>query len=240
MLAEPSEAPPAEVAEILADLRGVRRLPQRLDRVSERLLGRPYLSFPLIGGPSAPEVLVARTDAFDCVTFAEAVIALATCRSAAAYPSRLAAIRYLGGRIRWIDRNHYMNRWVSRNVRAGNVARVLPSRWAWAGEPRPLSVLKGYPVQTWRPRYLPSTALEELAVNAEPGDLVGFVSNRPDLDTFHVGLLVPRAGTPLAVRHASRSAGRVIEQDLAEFLRDNDVPGMLAARPLPVRSGGTA
>jgi hypothetical protein len=233
----PTLAPPAEVAEILADLRGVRSLPDRLDRVSARFLGRPYLAFPLIGGPGADEVLVTRTDAFDCVTFAEAAIALATARTPAGYARRLAAIRYLGGRVRWIDRNHYMSRWLARNVRAGHVARVLPSRWVWAGAPRQLSVLAGYPVQTWRPRYLPSASLGELTVHAEPGDLVAFVSNKPDLDTFHVGLLIPRPGAPLAARHASRSAGRVIEQDLAEFLRENDVPGMLVARPLPTSGG---
>ncbi|MEZ4238602.1 MAG: DUF1460 domain-containing protein [Myxococcota bacterium] len=231
-LADPPDAVSAEVADILADLRGVRALPDRLDRVSARFLGRPYLSFPLIGGPSTDEVLVTRIDQFDCVTYGESVLALATSRRLAQFPRRLADLRYLGGRIRWIDRNHYMSRWVARNVRAGLVARVLPHRWAWADPARELSVLPDYPVRTWRPRYLPNAALDELDVHAEPGDLVAFVSNKPDLDTFHVGLLVPRAGQPLAVRHAGRSAGAVLEQDLRDFLRANEVPGMLVVRPL--------
>ena len=98
---------------------------------------------------------------------------------------------------------------------------------------RELSILPGYPAQYWRPRYLPSAAIDALSVAAEPGDLVAFMSNKPNLDTFHVGLLVPSADAPIAVRHASRSDGRVVHADLAEFLADNDVPGMFVVRPHP-------
>ena len=220
---------PSEVASHLAQISGSSSLPARLERLSELFLGRPYLSFPLVGGPDVPEQMVSRIDAFDCVTFAESVLALGWSRKPADFERNLAAVRYLGGRIRWRDRNHYMTEWIRRNVRAGRIERVLPRRWVSADPPRVLSILKRYHEVPWRPRYLPSSAVPLLAEHARAGDVVCFVSNRPDLDTFHVGVLVP--GETLAVRHASRSAGQVIHQDLAEFLAKNDVPGMLVARP---------
>lgn len=206
-------------------------LPDRLGRLSAALLGRPYRSFPLIGGPDTDEVLVTRVDAFDCVTYAETVLALAVSQSSRDFAARLAAIRYLHGRVRWIDRNHFMNRWIERNVRAGHVRRVLPRRWAWGGATRDLSALPRYPVQRWRPRYLPSSEAGRLAEAAETGDVVCFVSNRADLDTYHVGLLV-RDAAGLAVRHASRTRAQVVHQPLSEYLASDDVPGMFVARPL--------
>jgi len=212
----------------------VRTLPERLLRLSGRLLGRPYVSFPLIGGPDTPEALVTRLDGFDCVTFAETVLALAASRAPEAFAPNLAALRYLHGRVRWIDRNHYMNRWIERNVRAGRVRRVLPERWVWGADaPRALTALAGYPTQQWRPRWFPTSEVARLEDEAMAGDVVCFASNRPDLDTYHVGLLVP--GAPLAVRHASRSRKEVVHQPLSAYLASDDVPGMLVVRPLPHR-----
>ena len=227
----PRSPPPLTVEAALAAVADTSDLPTRLERLSALFLGRPYVSFPLIGGPDVPEELVTRLDGFDCVTFAETVLALGRSRTAADFPAALAALRYLEVGIRWADRNHYMTEWIRRNVRAGHVARVLPRRWVWADPPRVLSVLPRYHQVPWRPRYLPSSAEPLLAAHAQAGDLVGFVSNRADLDTFHVGLLVP--GKTLAVRHASRSAGGVVHQELAEFLAKNDVPGVLALRLNP-------
>lgn len=226
----------SECSSALSAIAHLSDLPERLGALTERYLGRPYLAFTLIGGPDAEEQMVTRLDGFDCVTFAESVFALALSEAPGDFAERLAELRYLDGRIDWADRNHYMNRWIDRNTVARRVVPVLAQHWVATGEVRSLSSLPGYPAQEWPVSYFPSTELERLGRHVVMGDLVAFVSNRSDLDTFHVGLLVP--GDPVCVRHAGRSAGEVVHEPLVDFLERNDVPGMLLARlrPLPAAS----
>jgi hypothetical protein len=205
-----------------------RSLPGRLERLSRALLGRPYLVGPL-AGPKGPEVLVERLDAFDCVTFVESVLALGWSRHPEDYPHRLAALRYQGGALSWATRRHYTSAWLAENTAEGRLAPLLPERWRSFGPPRTLDLLADYPALAWEPVALPAADLHALARVAKAGDFVGFVSDRPNLDTFHVGLLVP--GRLLLVRHASRSEGRVVEQPLAEFNVRWEVSALLVARP---------
>ena len=222
-----------EVASALSIAHGAPDFAARLDRLSAHFLGRSYLAFTLEGDQTTPEKPVARLDGFDCVTYAETVIALARSRTPADFWGELRNLRYDGGRVTWAARNHFMNRWIERNRRDGRVVSVLGDAVVTTGEVRQLDVLPGYDVQSWAVAFVPVSALERLAVAAEVGDVVAFVSQKPNLDTFHVGLLVPpREGFGLRVRHAGRRAGKVVEQTLAEFVTDNDVPGMLIARPV--------
>jgi hypothetical protein len=48
---------------------------------------------------------------------------------------------------------------------------------------------------------------------------------------FHTGILIHRDDRVL-MRHAKRSAGKVVEQDLADFLKRNRMSGFILARPL--------
>lgn len=232
------EAEPAEVARLLALARQAPDLPGRLERISGALMGRPYVVGSLVGGPDEPEVLVTRLDAFDCVTFCDSVIALATAASPAAFAARVTALRYHHAALGWSARNHYTHTWLARNVAAGLLVPLLPERWQDVGEPRTLDVLPGYPALPWQPRYLCWTPAHRAALEAEArdGDWLGFISHRPMLDTFHVGLLVRDGG--LCVRHASRSRGRVIQEPLAQCMVDWDVPGLFVARPLDPSSPG--
>jgi len=226
----PLDADPREVERLLALAAAQPDLPSRLEALTGALLGRPYVVGSLVGGPEEPERLVTRLDAFDCVTYCDAVIALATAGASDDFAPRLRALRYRGGRLGWRERNHYTHRWLANNVRAGSLEPLLPERWAFAGEPRTLDVLEGYPALPWRPRYLPWSEREALAGVARSGDWLGFVSHRPRLDTFHVGMLIVE--DQLMVRHASRSRGRVIQEPLDHCMVAWDVPGLLVARPL--------
>jgi hypothetical protein len=229
-------APPDEITSLLDGVAHLSSLPDRLEALSAAFLGRPYHSFPLVGSHERPEELVTSLDGFDCVTFAESVLALGWSRQPDDFARHLVAIRYRQGHLDWAHRNHYMHDWIRQNVRAQRVSPVLPSVWVWGGkETRQLDLLPHYPTFAWRPRYFPSRRVGMLAEHGRKGDVLCFVSNKKNLDTFHVGLLVPPeqpSGQP-AVRHASRSAGQVIHQDLREFLTQNDVPGMLIVPPLP-------
>jgi len=223
-------------ADLLRLAARARSLPGRLARLSAALLGRPYAVGPL-PGPEGPELLVARLDAFDCVTFVEAVLALGVSRSPAEFPARLRALRYRGGAIGWATRNHYTSTWLAENAAAGLLAPLLAERWVEGEPPRRLDVLAGHPALAWTPRFLPWSEHRALARIARAGDWVGFVSTRADLDAFHVGLLVP--GTELSVRHASRSRGAVVQEPLETFMARNEVPGLLVARPVLPPGGPT-
>ncbi|MBN1337444.1 MAG: DUF1460 domain-containing protein [Deltaproteobacteria bacterium] len=224
-------AEPEEVRALLAFAEGCARFEARLDRISLALLGRPYVVSPLLGAPEEPERMVTRLDAFDCVTWAEAVWALAGSRDPVGFERRLTALRYAHGRVDWHARNHYMHAWIAHNESAGLLAPILPALWEDTGEQRVLTALAGHPPVPWRVRALPVARLPALVAVARPGDLVAFVSRRPDLDAFHVGLLAP--GPVLGLRHAARSRGGSVEEPLEAFLEHNDVPGLLVARPLP-------
>ncbi len=237
--AAPGDAPAAaELDAVLSGMSAVRAFPARLSAAGRALLGRPYRADTLVGGPGLPERLVTRLDAFDCVTFVETVLALAAVppglggeAARRAFAHRLAALRYLRGRVRYRDRNHYFVQWIRRNARAGLV-HALPRGYAWGGPPRRLALVPGVRPVRWRPRFLPVDRAAELVGRARAGDVAAFVSTRDDLDVFHVGLL---AGRGALLRHASRSAGRVVEEPLAAFLARNTTPGLLLARPLPGR-----
>ncbi len=224
------QADPREVSRLLALAAEQPDHSARLGAISQALMGRPYVVGSLVGGPSEPERLVTRLDAFDCVTYCDSVIALAAAASPADFERRLVALRYRG-RVGWAERNHYTSRWLAHGVRSALLEPLLPERWPFVGQPRTLDILEGYPALSWRPRYLPWSEREAMAAIARTGDWLGFISHRPNLDTFHVGLLV--VGDELSVRHASRSRGRVIQEPLDHCMEAWDVPGLLIARPLP-------
>ena len=184
-------APGATVASALEVVTDTDGFHDRIEALTAYFLGRPYLAFTLVGNPDRPEELVTRLDGFDCVTFAESVYALARAEHPSAFARHLRMLRYLDGRVNWAERNHYMNRWISRNIDAGLMEPLLAFAEIETGEVRELTALPGYPVQRWPVRYVPTTALATLERHAQPGDLVAFVSNRPNLDTFHVGVLMP-------------------------------------------------
>ncbi len=216
---------------LLSMTAGVPHLADRLGMISSLFVGRPYLASPLVGAPEEPEQMVSRLDAFDCVTYVESVLALGGSRHPDDYEPRLAALRYHRGQLAWPQRNHYMTLWLERNEAAGLVRPVAKGDWVPEGRPRSLSLLAGYPTVERTLAYLPVQRVGILDQEARTGDVVCFVSTKPDLDTFHVGIAVARPQAPLQVRHASRSAGKVVEQELQEFLANNETPGLLIARP---------
>jgi len=206
---------------------------ERVQFISGYFLGRPYLANSLIGSPAEPEQLVTRLDAFDCVTFVESVLALACCSRPEDYDSELSALRYEGGKIDWATRHHYTSDWVARNVAAGRLEALLAEHTV--AEDRLLCALDGYPPKEQTLRYLPRARADLMETAGRTGDVVCFVSTRPDLDTFHLGLLA--TGGPIRLRHASRTAGRVVEELLGAFLDRNETPGLLLARPVENRGG---
>lgn len=113
--------------------------PLILDAVARALLWKPYELGPLGEGPGTkhPQPLY-RTDAFDCTTFIETVMANAYCFGAKnCLEKKMRAIRYKGGKIGFRERNHIPELdWLPNNVRAGYLedlsGKLFPGEWKTA------------------------------------------------------------------------------------------------------------
>lgn len=219
-----------ELERILERISGQTELSSRLDKISAYFLGRPYVEGSLGGGVNLPEVLSVSLDAFDCVTYIETVLALALSETADDFIEAIRRIRYADGRVDWFHRNHYMIDWAPNNQNAEFIADIT-SGPDTAEKTCRLSLIPGLPTKTATFRYFPTENISRAEPSMEAGDLIFFVSAKPALDVFHTGLLVERGGAWL-MRHAARTAGAVIEQELREFIDRNSMLGVILLRPL--------
>ncbi|MHB8798788.1 MAG: N-acetylmuramoyl-L-alanine amidase-like domain-containing protein [Thermoanaerobaculia bacterium] len=228
---------PRRARSLLAGAKPHRTVLARIEALSAALLGAPYVAHGLVGSATEPEELVARIDGFDCVTYVESVIALARAADPAGFVEELRALRYDGGAVEWRKRNHYMTEWVRRNARAGAVRPIAPGPLGKRAE-KTLSAVPGLPPKRARLAIVPKGLLRAFLPRLANGDVLLFASTKAGLDVFHCGFLV-LAGGSIRLRHASRSAGRVVEEDLARFLAANRMAGVIAARPLDVPPAGS-
>jgi hypothetical protein len=201
----------------------------RIDVLSRHFLRRAYKQNPLIGSSETTEVFTASLDGFDCVTYIETVLALARAADVDQFIEWLRTIRYEHGRIQWERRNHYMTGWIRNNVRAG-IIRSVTMQAATISRERVLNVVPGLKPQRVRIKCIPKPAVPQIESHLKTGDLIFFASTRKHLDVFHAGIIV-RDGTRTLMRHASRSKGFVVEQQLKEFLKANRMAGVIVARP---------
>jgi cell wall-associated NlpC family hydrolase len=206
----------------------------RVDSISRQFLGRPYVTNPLIGSAETPEVFIAGIDGirggFDCVTYMETVIARSYARNRKDYAAFLRRIRYESGRVDWKRRNHYMTNWIRNNSRA-RLVQQLNFGTVSISKQRDLNVVPGLPPQKQRFSCVPKRRLGKIVGNIQSGDLIFFASTRPHLDVYHCGIVI-RDGERLLMRHAARSQGGVVEQDLSSFLKANRMAGVILARPV--------
>ncbi len=202
----------------------------RIDLLSRRFLGHSYKPNPLTGSAHTPEVFTASLDGFDCVTYIETIVALARASGVDDFTELLRKIRYERGHIQWQRRNHYMTRWIRNNVREGIVRSVSMPAVPTLTRERVLNIVPGLHPQRTRVKCVPKRAMPQLQRHLQTGDLIFFASTRLHLDVFHAGIIV-RDGKRLLMRHASRSQGLVVQQELSEFLKANRMAGVIIVRP---------
>ena len=181
-----SDAREAVIPRLIRETRGYDRVSQRIDHISRSLLGAPYQGRTLIGAPDRKEIFVLRDDAFDCVTYCEAVLAAAIAKDYPHYAQVLKRIRYANGVVGWSDRNHDFAQWSRANLdnRICLPASISPSvtldkRLEGGGLGK-------------RSYEIPAIATPRLIANQKAlqvGDIVGFVSRRSELDFFHTGFI---------------------------------------------------
>jgi hypothetical protein len=212
---------------------------ERIRRISQGLLGRPYRADTLVGGPEVPERLVVRLDAFDCLTFLETVEALRRSRQGSDFRAQLRDVRYFGGVVSYPTRRHFFSDWIQPD--AGRLQDVT-SR---IGGARVRSVVKqlnrksadalwlaGLPVTTRTIHYIPAELIDAAVLaGLQDGDYVGFYTEQPGLDVSHTGLIVEN-DEAIMLRHASsrRDVARVVDEDLVAYLHNK--PGLIIYRAM--------
>jgi cell wall-associated NlpC family hydrolase len=221
------------VEQLLSKTKHDRSVGSRIEILSGAFLGYSYKPDPLIGSSDTAEVFIAALDGFDCVTYIETVVALARASKVDEFTDWLRKIRYEQGRIQWDRRNHYMSLWVRNNVRNGILKPVSMPAVPLLSRDRILNVIPGLDPQPTRIKCVPKAAVPRLERYLQSGDLIFFASTRRNLDVFHAGIIV-RDGKKVLMRHASRSRGSVVEQELSEFLKTNRMAGVIVVRPQPV------
>lgn len=218
------------VEQLLSAAKGDRRVGSRIDYFSRQFLGSPYKANPLIGSADTAEAFTASLDGFDCVTYIETIVALACAWVVGDFVRLLRRIRYDRGRIQWERRNHYMTAWVRNNIREGIIRPLSIPAVPKVSRARTLNAVPGLAARRVLIRCVPKTAVPRLEPLLQGGDLIFFVSTRKNLDVFHAGIIV-RDGKRVLMRHATRSRGSVIEEELGEFLEANRMAGVIVVRP---------
>lgn len=226
----PRDLRPRRVDQLLSQVKSESSIPSRIEKLSRYFLGRAYQADPLIGSANKAEVFTASLDAFDCVTYIETVLALSCARNVDDFTARLRKIRYERGVVQWQRRNHYMTLWIRNNVREGLLRPVSIPAVPTVTTDRVLNVVPGLAPRRTRMKCVPKRAVPRLARYLQTGDLIFFASTRKHLDIFHAGIIVRDRGKVL-MRHASRSKGGVVEQELSDFLKANRMTGVIVVRP---------
>jgi hypothetical protein len=210
-----SDAREPVIPRLIKQAREYKNVSDRIDYISRALLGTRYQANTLVGGPDQKEQLVLRDDAFDCVTYCEAVLAGAIAKDYSQYQHLLRRIRYAQGEVRWAERNHDFAQW-SRCVvdnkicRPVGIAPVTTIEKTLTGD--------GLGKRRYTISAVPTPALMTNPKTLQAGDVIGFVSRRSELDFFHTGFIAFNRRDALMLRHASRSRGRVVDDDMASFV----------------------
>ncbi|HVA16412.1 MAG TPA: N-acetylmuramoyl-L-alanine amidase-like domain-containing protein [Candidatus Dormibacteraeota bacterium] len=221
------------VEQLLSETKYDRSAGGRIDVLSRHFVGHSYKANPLIGSADTVEVFTASFDGFDCVTYIETIVALARASNVDDFTEWLRKIRYERGRIQWERRNHYMMLWIRNNVREGIIRAVSMPTVPIISRERVLNALPGLAAQRTQVKCVPKPAVPQLERYLQTGDLIFFASTRKNLDVFHAGIIV-RDGKQVFMRHASRSQGFVVEQELSEFLKAHRMAGVIVVRPQAV------
>ena len=205
---------------------------------AKRMLGVPYVAGTLDGNEE--EQLVVRTDALDCTTFVETVLALCIAdkkgeRDFEGFKKALTDIRYRDGVLNgYTSRLHYFSDWIRNNEQMGFVKECTSE----TAESRPKDLWLDF-MTTHVDSYLPMKNNPELVkemaahekkwqgtvvsyipkeklnlssdvLKIKNGDILAITTNIKGLDVVHVGFAFWR-GEKLHLLHASSVAKKVIE-----------------------------
>lgn len=217
----PVGAIPPEVLAVAESVK-LRPLPERISAISGAMLGLPYVLDPMGEGIAPDADPFARYDAFDCLTYAEEVLALAMSADPAHAADIRSALRYDPGPLDYFHRRHFMElQWVPGTIGAGMLRDttkeygrtvaldkdVTPATWAaWSGRKNFAHSDAQLPVGHMHLDVLPLDEAIRVADRLRPGSLMLTVRvDKPDVPLWitHVSLVVDDGtGRPI-LRHAT-------------------------------------
>jgi hypothetical protein len=209
-------------------------LSQRIAYVSNALVGTRYRARTLVGGPRKAERFVVRDDAFDCVTYCETVLAAAYAGNPDEFRSMLRTLRYRNGVVAWRERNHYFFEWGKNNVE-NKLCRTILLDGVVAMD-KTVYWHKALGRRRFRMPIIPQISLLANKSLLANGDIVAFVTRRPNLDYFHVGFIMFDSKGQMMLRHASETHGRVLDERMDRFVAQNHVRYVTLWRPQEPRA----
>jgi hypothetical protein len=219
--AAPGVAGEARIARLIEETKALPAVGRRIDVIAAALRGARYQAYTLIGGPKRPEKFVVRDDGFDCVTFCETVLAAAISRDAGEFETRLRTIRYHNGIVTWRERNHYFFEWSQHNT-DNKICRPVTMDGAVNLE-KSVYWHRELGRRKFSMTVIPRATFLGHKAQMASGDIVGFVTQRPNLDYFHIGFVAFGAQGELLLRHAARSRHRVVDESMERFVKRNRV-----------------
>ena len=234
----PSLAGEARIGALIEQAKVLPSVAQRIDFIAAALRGTTYRGYTLVGGPRRAEKFVVRDDGFDCVTFCETVLAAAMARDLDEFETNLKTIRYHNGVVAWRERNHYFFDWSQHNIdnktchaiaMDGSVELQKSIYWHREFGRRRFSMT-----------VIPRAKLLANKAKLASGDIIGFVTMRPNLDYFHVGFVAFDKDRELLLRHASLSRHRVLDERMDRFCAVNRVRYVTLLRAEEPAAGAVA
>ncbi len=183
--------------------------------------GRKFAGVPYVAGTldaMSEEQLVVNTRQLDCTTYVEMVTALTKCAqrqetSFAAFCKWLRNVRYIGGEVAYVRRQHYFTVWMEANELEGIVQNVAPNppftaiqtvNLYWMTTHRSsYKMLTAHPewtsgirsleqsVNGKKYRYIPKGKVANTPVfrtAIHDGDIIAIITNKEGLDTTHIGI----------------------------------------------------
>ncbi len=185
----------------------------RLRYFSRVLEGRPYFLGPTGEGRFAglePNPLI-DLSRFDCVTYIESVMALASSRDGTDLLPQILAIRYGSDTVSYSSRNHFfVEDWLKNNASRVEIKRMKGDTvLAKPIHKKAFYAKRNLPGPDRDPvtqiPYLPYDQALDLVKNWNKGEVflgVAFVTDIKGLDVTHTGFLVAEKGKPPQLRHA--------------------------------------
>lgn len=223
------------------------RLSFLLEKIGRSFIGSPYIPHSLNTGDN--ETLVINLQGFDCTTFVETSLALATTFKMGGYTFDsyqyiLKRIRYRNGYLDgYNSRLHYFTDWISDNCEKGYVKDVSK---IFDGIPYPNNVnfmsmhFSAYQqlandstlipglkeiekeISSRQYFYIPKEQISKNEIYLEEGWIVAFTTDIVGLDVVHVGITT-RLNNQIHLLHASSDAGKVVVSDetLVDYIMKN-------------------
>ena len=205
---------------------------------AKQMLGVPYVAGTLDGNEE--EQLVVRTDALDCTTFVETVLAFCIAdkrgeRDFKGFKKALTDVRYRDGILNgYTSRLHYFSDWIRNNEQMGFVKECTSETACAQPKELWLDFMTSH-VDSYLPLKKESSLVEEMAaqeknwqgvtvlfipkeklglspeeLKIKDGDILAMVTNIKGLDVVHVGFAFWK-GENLYLLHASSVVKKVIE-----------------------------